>query len=43
MNTSLQTLIIAVVVLIAVLYLFRKQLWKSGKNKKDCGNDGCDC
>lgn len=41
MNTSIQTLIIAVVVLIAVLYLFRKQLWKSGK--KNCGNDGCGC
>lgn len=43
MSTSFQTLIIAVVVLIAALYLFRKQLWRSGKNKKDCGNDGCGC
>ena len=43
MSTSFQTLIIAVVVLIAVLYLFRKQLRRSGKNKKDCGNDGCGC
>ena len=43
MSTSFQTLIIAVVVLIAVLYLFRKQLWRSGKNKKDCGNDDCGC
>tara|TARA_B110000483_G_scaffold140605_1_gene167871 strand:+ start:827 stop:958 length:132 start_codon:yes stop_codon:yes gene_type:complete len=43
MNAFLQNLIIAVVVLIAVLYLFRKQIWSSGKNKKDCGNDGCGC
>jgi len=43
MNDSLQTVIIASILILALAYVFRKQLWKSKKKNGSCGNDGCGC
>ncbi|MDG1384035.1 MAG: FeoB-associated Cys-rich membrane protein [Flavobacteriaceae bacterium] len=43
MNDFFQTLIIASVLVLALLYVFRKQLRKSGKKKDNCGDGDCGC
>ncbi|MDC1472256.1 FeoB-associated Cys-rich membrane protein [Flavobacteriaceae bacterium] len=43
MNDFFQTLIIASVLVLALLYVFRKQLRKSSKKKDNCGHGDCGC
>ncbi|MDA9875316.1 MAG: FeoB-associated Cys-rich membrane protein [Flavobacteriaceae bacterium] len=43
MNDTFQTIIIASLLILALAYVFRKQLWKSKKKNNGCGNDGCGC
>jgi|TARA_Y100000385_G_scaffold124296_1_gene129173 hypothetical protein len=43
MNAFIETLIIGAALVVALLYLFRKQLWKAANTKKNCGNGGCGC
>ncbi|MDB2492796.1 FeoB-associated Cys-rich membrane protein [Flavobacteriaceae bacterium] len=43
MNETFQTIIIASLLILALAYVFRKQLWKSKKKNNGCGNDGCGC
>ncbi|MDC0628997.1 FeoB-associated Cys-rich membrane protein [Flavobacteriaceae bacterium] len=43
MNDFFQTLVIASVLVLALLYVFRKQLWNSKKKNSGCGNDSCGC
>ncbi|MDG1285539.1 MAG: FeoB-associated Cys-rich membrane protein [Flavobacteriaceae bacterium] len=43
MNDTFQTIVIASLLILALAYVFRKQLWKSKKKHNGCGNDGCGC
>ncbi|MBT7851257.1 MAG: FeoB-associated Cys-rich membrane protein [Flavobacteriaceae bacterium] len=43
MNETFQTVIIVSILILALAYLFRKQLWKSKKKNDDCGNGSCGC
>jgi hypothetical protein len=43
MNTLLQNTLVFIAVTLAVAFLVKKFLWKSPKQKKACGKDGCGC
>ncbi|MDG1394087.1 MAG: FeoB-associated Cys-rich membrane protein [Flavobacteriaceae bacterium] len=43
MNDLFQTVIIVFVLILALAFLFRKQLWKSKKTDDSCGNGSCGC
>lgn len=43
MNATFQTIVIASVLILALGYVFRKQIWNSKKKNDGCGDGSCGC